>query len=214
MSFERIWEASRGRIPRAADFMALARWFAALDDADDAHRLWRTAFGLSGTRHFTLAVPDPELVRGRPSWLDVPPVHVAPRLRAVGRASSAGRFGPATDRSRERALIAEQERVRRERRAIALARFVDQGAFRLSELGAVSDDELDALLQLLARAFSDPATDGVREAPSADGRLAIRLVEPAQATWATIRAPRGNLRSRDFGLEVTSVATSTVARSA
>ncbi len=168
---ERIWEASRGRIPRAADFMALARWFAALDDADDAHRLWRTAFGLSGTRHFTLAVPDPELVRGRPSWLDVPPVHVAPRLRAVGRASSAGRFGPATDRSRERALIAEQERVRRERRAIALARFVDQGAFRLSELGVVSDDELDALLEL-------------RPAPSRIRRRTVSAKPRAQtAAW-------------------------------
>ena len=44
-------ERRSGRSDRSADFRALALWFAQAPDDDALHRLWRTAFGVYGSRH-------------------------------------------------------------------------------------------------------------------------------------------------------------------
>ena len=72
---------------RVADLRALARWFAEADSDHDAHRLWHAAFGLAPSRH--LSIDDATIderesappVSPQTSWLDAPPLRIAPRYR-------------------------------------------------------------------------------------------------------------------------------------
>jgi uncharacterized protein (TIGR02677 family) len=43
-----------GRSDRSADFLTLARWFAAAPSDADRHRLWHAAFGLDSARHLAV----------------------------------------------------------------------------------------------------------------------------------------------------------------
>ncbi len=113
-----LQERRAGRSYRSADFRTLARWFAQAPSEDDAHRLWRAAFGLSPSRHFS--GEPPEGADTGESWLDAPSQVISARLRSTGhyerpvtcadvpaaghlqpahRGSYAGTFGPPTERT-------------------------------------------------------------------------------------------------------------------
>jgi uncharacterized protein (TIGR02677 family) len=65
-----LQERRAGRSDRSADFRTLARWFAQAPSDDDAHRLWRAAFGLAASRHFP--GEPPEGGSAGQSWLEAP----------------------------------------------------------------------------------------------------------------------------------------------
>ncbi|MEV0628931.1 TIGR02677 family protein [Nonomuraea wenchangensis] len=118
-SLDRIADARRRPAGAAADFRALARWFAAAPTEDDAHRLWDAAFGLGSARHAHLGHADPELVPAGVPWARAEPVEVSALLRSRGRTERMGRTGRVRDVT---ALRAERRaRAARERAALEAA---------------------------------------------------------------------------------------------
>ncbi|MEZ7131980.1 DUF2397 family protein [Nonomuraea sp. AD125B] len=118
-SLDRIADARHRPVGAAADFRALARWFAAAPTEEDAHRLWDAAFGLGPARHAHLGHADAELVPAGVPWARAEPVEVSALLRARGRTERVGRTGRVRDVT---ALRAERRaRAARERAALEAA---------------------------------------------------------------------------------------------
>ena len=194
------------RTDRAADLKVLARWFLETDSDEDAHRLWRAAFGLTPARHLsideeTLAQREAHPVPPTASWLDAPPIRIAPRLRTTGRYTRRGRTNNVIDRSEaKRALLRlaelEAQQLDRARTRLALGR-----SMRLSEFGMLEGDEFQLLLDLLGEALGARTSESeVIEATSSDGSLRI-ILSPLplgeRRREAVIRTSTGDLRGPD-----------------
>lgn len=194
----------RGRpVDRTTDFLTLARWFAAVEDDADAHRLWRVAFGLHGARHVHLAETDPELTSTRTSWWDADPVVVPTRLRTHGRAPRQGRHPRAADFSAQRQWLAARARREREQLELAVARLAGP-PLRLSDVAELDAGEFDLLLALIDAALSTPRdADGARATRTADGRLHVALRPPDGRARCVLTTPGGRLAAPDYLVEVT-----------
>lgn len=196
-------ERRSGRSDRSADFRVLAQWFAACDSDDDAHRLARAAFALHPARHFSLDVTTDENVPSSTSWLDAPALTINPRLREYGEAAPRGRPANVRDRSRERALVAEQlaeesRQVEAARRRLATGRLT-----RLSELGELDTHAFGLFLGLLGEALADQGDpEQVVERQTGDGLLHLRLEPLAADSRAEIRTPGGIFSGRDHVLTI------------
>jgi uncharacterized protein (TIGR02677 family) len=196
-------ERRHQRADRAADFLALARWFAEAPSDADAHRLWRAAFALTPARH--LRVDDATLVArenagetARTSWLAGTPLRIAPRLRQTGFYTARG--GPRTviDRAEEKALLAALTREEAAQISRARARLARGEPLRLAALGELDRAEFDLFLDLLGEALArkENASAAV-EAFSSDGQLRIRLEPVASAPPATLRTAHGAFTGPD-----------------
>jgi uncharacterized protein (TIGR02677 family) len=169
------------RSDRVQDLRTLARWFAQADNDQLAHRLWRAAFALTPSRHLevsndTLDARDAHPVSASTSWLDAPPIEVAPRLRRVGRTAPRGPAKAIVDRSQQKAILAtamveEAQQIRAARQRLATGR-----PMRLSEMGFLRTYEFALFLDLLDEALTRKIqpSDTI-ETTSSDGTLVIRL---------------------------------------
>ena len=196
------------RSDRVADLQTLARWFAQTETDADAHRLWRAAFGLSPSRHLrvdaeTLAQRDQEPVPAKTSWLDAPPLQIAPRLRKTGHYTHRGPPGRVVDFSRGKARLSELTRHEAEQVGAARRRLAAGRRVRLSELGALDAEEFRLFLHLLGEALARQTHPGdTVEALSADGALQIRLAPCEDGLTATISTPDGTFLGRDHLVEI------------
>lgn len=200
---DRMTDARRRSSSAAADFRALARWFAASATEADAHRLFNAAFGLWPARHAHLGHEDDDLIPSTESWAQAPPVPVSPQLRRSGRNQHIARTG----RVRDVDELRERRRVeaRRERAELEAAwrQLATSGPVRLSSLGALDHDTFRRLLDLIGRALAArPDTTGTRRASTSDGRVEIRLRRPRRAGLATLRTPRGTFTGPDFVVDI------------
>jgi len=199
---ERLHEKRFRRLSRTTDLLRLAGWIDRLADeptdteagTERAHRLFQAAFGLFGARHFGGLDEDPDLVQPGASWWEAPPVPIAPALRRTGRISTPGRTAPVVDFSAAKDILAARYRREQEAREAALTRFAGRGPVALADLPPLSRDEFDLLLSLLDRLLSTgPGPAGERESRSRDGRLLLRLDEPAAGGLATVETAAGRL---------------------
>ncbi|MFC5747696.1 TIGR02677 family protein [Actinomadura rugatobispora] len=198
-----LQERRAGRSDRSADFRALARWFAQVPTDEDAHRLWRAAFGLSTSRHLT-AEPgaSPAEVPAATSWLDAPLVEVSARLRASGRYARRGAPRRVRDRAAERELLAREVAAEREQTEAARRRLATGRPTRLSDLGKLDRQEFRLFLRLLgdALAAGPPGPDGVIRTRTSDGALAVML-EPVDGL-AEVVTEDGVLRGPDHEITI------------
>jgi uncharacterized protein (TIGR02677 family) len=196
------------RSDRRADWAELAAWFLEAPDDRHAHRLWRAAFGVMPARHLrvnqaTLDDADHRKTPATASWLDTPPVYIAPQLRQTGRQPTAAPARRIIDRSREldelrRRLEAESQRREADRQAL-----VDLGSTCLSDVGHLEHEALLVLLELLDRA-AGPAAQNTSPvtATSDDGSLQIRIERLLPRRIATIETPAGHLHLPDASIAV------------
>lgn len=206
---QRLNERRLGRSDRSADFRALARWFLECEDDDQAHRLWRTAFGLGPARHLgvdaeTLAQWRADPVPASQPWRDAPTLRISPRLRATGSYQKRGAMPRLQRRDRQRAFLAQQ--VSREAAELRAARaaLATGETLRLSELGQLEPDAFSLLLQLLGDALSQAThADQPVTATTGDGSLRIELEPLGPDTEAAIRTAAGTLTGRDYRLRIT-----------
>jgi uncharacterized protein (TIGR02677 family) len=205
-------ERRAGRSDRSADFRALARWFAEAPDDAALHTLWRSAFGVYGSRHLVLdreteqaRVNDP--VAPSVSWLTAPPLLISPRLRRTGSYERRGRPNRIGSREDGRRMLAELAAQQTEQTAAARARLVTAGEIRLGELGDLDRDSFDLFLGLLGEALS-ARRSGQPETitETADGALRVRLVALADAPLVEIRTPDGVFRGPDHIVEIVDLA--------
>jgi uncharacterized protein (TIGR02677 family) len=91
-ALDRLSEQRRKPTNTAADFRALAGWFARTSSDDEAHELFNAAFGLWPARHAHLQHADGELIPSAEPWHNTPAVPVSPQLRRTGRQAPPARF--------------------------------------------------------------------------------------------------------------------------
>lgn len=197
-------ERRSGRSDRSADFRALAGWFAACTDDDEAHRLARAAFALQPARHLALNPAPGEDTDATTPWAAAPPLLVHPRLRQQGQASPRGPLARARLRDAERAQLAAL--MHEESRQVAAARLrLAQGRpLQLSQLGALDEAEFGLFLALLGDALAEQAgPDATVERDSGDGQFRIRLQPLAAYSRASINTPQGTFGGRDHLITIT-----------
>lgn len=206
-ALDRINESRRRATSTAADLRELARWFQAAPSDHDLHRLWAVAFGLGSARHAHLVQADPEVVPAGLPWAEAPSVPVSALLRSSGRTERFSRTGRVRDVSRVRSGRAD--RARQERAALEAAwRQLGTGGrqLALSELGRLDHLTFQRLLELVGRALAAaPDRQAVRRARTADGQVAIELVDPPDSSTVTLVTPRGRFSGPDYRLRVTSL---------
>lgn len=203
LAIAQLNERRHQRADRAADFLALARWFAETPSAADAHRLWRAAFALTPARH--LRVDEPTLIArdnagetARTSWLAGTPLRIAPRLRQTGRYTARGGPRAIVDRTDEKALLAALTREETAQIFRARAHLARGEPLRLAALGRLDRAEFNLFLDLLGEALArkENAASAV-EASSSDGQLRIRLEPIPDAPLATLQTAQGTFTGPD-----------------
>jgi uncharacterized protein (TIGR02677 family) len=198
---KRLLDSSGTGFSRRADFLRLARWFAAADD-DSSHRLYAAAFGIYPARHLLFGADEPDPRIGpTTSWWDDDPVQVPLSLRERGDRAIRGRTSrvpdPTADRRR---LIAEAQHEAEQRRAAA-AELAMAGALDGATISpAARDLLLDLVADLLARHRVE-VTDH-------DVGLRLRAI-PGRAT--VVHSPDGTTTFADLGLSITGTAEWTLA---
>lgn len=204
----RLNERRMARSDRSADFRTLARWFLECDSDGEAHRLWRTAFGLTPARHLTIDAETAEAWQQTPvpastPWVQAPGMQVQARLRATGSYQKPGAPPKLRSRARERELLARQLAEEASAARAARRQLVERRAERLSELGELDDGAFRLLLNLLGDALAASAgDDSPVTTTTGDGSLRITLAPLGPETTATLRTEAGMLSGRDYRLEI------------
>ena len=200
---DRISEQRRRPANTAADFRALARWFARTETEDEAHELFNAAFGLWPARHAHLAHADGELIPSAEPWHNTPPVPVSPQLRRTGKQEhigSTGKIRNVDELRRTRREQAQRERVEVE---FAWSQVRTDGPVRISSLAELDHDTFHRLIDLVGRALgSEPDSTGTRTAGTSDGRMQINLRNARG--WARITTQKGTLSGPDYVIDVQS----------
>jgi len=196
------------RIDGSNDFRVLARWFVAAESDEDAHRLWRVAFGLSPARHLivneaTLDNHESQEISSDTSWLDAPPLQVSERFRASGIYSRTGRLSRIVDRTAEKEKLAAATHREALRILSAQDRFATNRRMRLSELAQLEAGEFDLFLDLLGEAVSASILDDEpSEILSNDGSLRITLEPTHDGRSAVIQTPCGTFSGPDHWISI------------
>jgi uncharacterized protein (TIGR02677 family) len=200
----------------AEDYRSLAGWFSQARSEEEAHRLFNAAFGLWPARHAHLVLDDEEAQAATVSWLEAPPVAVAPALRTSGTLTNRGRPRPIGDPS-----VVRARRQREQAEALARHRHLrgtlaTDGAVPLSSFAPLDAIVFAELLALLSDALSAVAsTDGARRALSADGQVEVVLLAPAAgAPPARLVTAAGVLAGPDYRVRIELLAGSADAREA
>lgn len=197
-------ERRAGRSDRSADYRALARWFAQAPTEQDAHRLWRSAFGMSPARHLAIDEASQENpVPASTPWAEAPPLEISPQLRRTGSYERRGRQHRVVDRSAQRRYLAELAAREAEQTAAARAALATAHPTRLSDFGKLDPEPFRLFLGLLGDALSarTPGVDTVRTTTS-DGTLAIRLTAVPDGRRATIHTSNGVFSGPDQLIEI------------
>jgi len=201
-------ERRSGRSDRSADFHALALWFAEAPNDASLHRLWRSAFGVYGSRHLvldrdTLTAREEQPVPASASWMQAPPLHISPRLRRTGSYERRGRPNRIASREDGRRLLMELAARQIEQTAAARARLATGRPTNLGELGELDRDAFGLFLALLGEALA-ARRPGQREVATttADGTLHVRLLALTDAAPIEIHTPAGIFRGPDHVVEI------------
>jgi len=200
-------ERQSGRTDRSTDFLTLAEWFAQLPDDASRHRLWRSAFGLTPSRHLSVPTDTTDAwansgARPGAAWLDAPPITISPRLRATGLWERRGPGAKIIDRSEAKRFLAEQAQEAKARADAARKRLAARTPARLSELGNLDEGEFRLLLLILGDATSALRTADQAQIVSSDGGLAITIRCPDDGTQAVVKSPAGTLTGPDYAIEL------------
>ena len=201
-------DRSTRRIDRSNDFRVLARWFAEAESDAEAHRLWRTVFGLCPARHLTIndeALDDhaSRVVPANISWLDAPTFRIYMHVRNWAGNSEKRTLTRIIDRTAEKEKLAAATREEALRILDAQRRFGTGRRMRLSELEHLEPVEFDLFLDVLGEAVSArvSSTEAV-EILSGDGRLRIKLEPTDDGREALILTTEGAFSGPDHWISI------------
>jgi uncharacterized protein (TIGR02677 family) len=168
-----------GAVTRRSELLALAVAVERADDDETAWRIWDTAVGTFSARHLLL-VADAADDHGL-SWPQAPPAPITARFREQGARAAVGRRTMAADYSTGKGAARRARMAAQAARSGAEAALRQRSGTHLAEWGAVSDAELDLLLEFVGsvrRARSDTSVTG-------DGRWRITLRRPDDTRGTT-----------------------------
>jgi uncharacterized protein (TIGR02677 family) len=156
---KRLLDSSGTGFSRRADFLRLARWFAAADD-EQAHRLYDATFGAYPARHLLFGPDEPDpRVGPTTSWWHAEPVPIPVSLRERGDRTMRGRTSRVPDPTADRLrLTAEAEREAEQRQAAA-AELALAGALHGATISPAARDLLLDLVGALLAQQGEQVTD-------------------------------------------------------
>jgi len=156
---KRLLDSSGTGFSRRADFLRLARWFAAADD-EQAHRLYNAAFGAYPARHLLFGPDEPDPRIGpTTSWWHAESVPIPVSLRERGDRTMRGRTSRVPDPTADRLrLTAEAEREAEQRQAAA-AELALAGALHGAAISPAARDLLLDLVGALLAQQGEQVTD-------------------------------------------------------
>jgi uncharacterized protein (TIGR02677 family) len=197
----RLLDSSGTGFSRRADFLRLARWFAAASD-DDAHRLYAAAFGAYPCRHLLFGPDEPDPRIGpATSWWGSDPVRIPVSLRDRGDRVMRGRSSRVPDPTADRVRLMAEARRETEQRQDAAAELALAGSL---DGATISPAARDLLLDLVAELLARPGDE------IADSDLGLRLRSvPGPVT--VVRSSDGTVTFGDLGLTVSSTAPTSAA---
>jgi uncharacterized protein (TIGR02677 family) len=200
---ERLREQLTRPSSRAEDLTILARLFALAPTDEDAHELWRAAFGLSSSRHVTQSQPDDEKTASSVSWWDAPAIEVPASLRTTGRAAAVRRATRIPNNAAAKRHAAMAERRRAEAADAEVAGLLALSERPLSQFPRLTPAAFDLLLTLIEIALrATPDVHGLHTAVSRDGRYRVTMT-PLEGI-AQLRVPgRGQLTLHDHYIVIT-----------
>ncbi|MDJ0345969.1 TIGR02677 family protein [Streptomyces sp. H10-C2] len=196
----RVTEAGRGGVSQESQLRYLAQWFTSCPSDADAHALFRAAFDLGSPRHISVPYEDPELIPGRLSWWDAPPVALARTLVESGREVRLHGPGRIERDDAQRQLLRAQQLKAQAQARTAAAALADDGVYGRS----LDEPETQALLGLLDLALTArvPVSRGVGRDLAA-GAHGVRLILHPAPGSTTVHTVRGRLHLDGLRLEVT-----------
>jgi uncharacterized protein (TIGR02677 family) len=206
-SMTRMRDRRLHRIDAPAQFRILARSFAKAASDAEAHRLWRSAFGLSPARH--LLVNDRTLddhekydVPPNTSWLEAPPLRMPTALRHTAnhiQPAFSSRIVDRTEEKRKLAAAAHEEALS----ILKAQKRFGAGRIRLSQLEHLESDEFDVLLDLLGEALSAKVSSSEAvEILSSNGSLKVCLEPTGDDRDAMILTSGGMFFGPDHWIRV------------
>lgn len=213
-----LHDSSGGRTDRTQDFLTLARWFAHLDSDGERHRLWRSAFGLTSTRHLSVtsateeAWEAAELGNATP-WAQAPPVEISAQLRRTGSYERRGRATRVIDRSQAKEHLLNEARQQNEQTAAARRRILTGGPKPLSSFRVLDEEAFGLFLGLLGDALSSMGpTATTAQVQTSDGELTVTLIRADGDSVARIATPDGELSGPDHLVDIASAVDDVPAR--
>ncbi|MDR1145195.1 MAG: TIGR02677 family protein [Verrucomicrobiales bacterium] len=206
---QRLNDRRAHRSDRTLDFITLAKWFAAMPDDHDAHRLWRAAFGLAPARHLrvndaTLTAWENANTGNRTSWKDAAPFYISPRLRKTGRNAPRGPARAIVDRSAEREQLNAYAEAEREQWRLACKMLISEEPRKLSEFSrTLNARAVELLLDLIGEALAQSQNDETSPlVTSEDGLLNIVLESPTNDHMVCLETDAGILKGPDFRVHI------------
>lgn len=193
----RVTEARRGGVSRESQLRHLATWFTSTPSDAAAHALFSVAFNVSTPRHVGVTYPDPELVPGRQSWWEAPPVELSRTLVETGKSATPGPPARLDRNDAGRRRLRDQQVARRQEAAAAARSLAAQGID-----GRVLDDaETELLLGLLDLALAARvAVSGV--VGGSGSAYGVRLTLRPHPASTAVRTVRGRLHLDRLALVV------------
>jgi uncharacterized protein (TIGR02677 family) len=205
-----LHDKAGGRTDRTHDFLTLARWFAALPDDGDRHRLWRCTFGLTPVRHLSVTAETEDAwavadLGNATPWGQAPAVQISPQLRRTGSYERRGKGARVADRSEAKALLIARAREEAEQTAAARRRILTHGPRPLSAFGALDPDAFRLFIGLLGDALAAMGPGAhTAQVHTSDGELTVTLRRVPGAGLAVIRTPDGELSGPDHLVDIAS----------
>jgi len=205
-----LHDKAGGRTDRTHDFIILARWFAALPNDGDRHRLWRSAFSLTPVRHLSVTAETEDAwavadLGNATPWAQAPAVQISPQLRRTGSYERRGKAARIADRSVAKARLIAQAVEEAEQTAAARRRILTHGPRPLSAFGELDPDAFRLFIALLGDALAamGPCAD-TAQVHTSDGELTVTLRRVPGAGVAVIRTPDGELSGPDHLVDIAS----------
>lgn len=209
-----LHERSGGRSDRTQDFLSLAVWFAGLPTDADRHRLWRSAFALTPTRHLSVTAATEDAweaanLGNSTPWAQAPPLEISPQLRRSGSYERRGKPSRVTDRTAGKRMLIDHSRREAEQTAAARYRILTDGPQPLSHFGELDPEAFRLFLGLLGDALGAMGPDAATtQVFTSDGELTVTLSKIPGAPAITITTPDGELTGPDYLVDIASAVAS------
>ncbi|MFN2495479.1 MAG: TIGR02677 family protein [Pseudonocardiaceae bacterium] len=193
----RVTEARRGGVSRESQLRHLATWFTNTPSDAAAHALFSVAFNLSTPRHVNVTYPDPELIPGRRSWWEAPPVELSRTLMETGKTATPGVPARVDRNDAGRRRLRDRQLAERRARTAAAESLAAQG---------IDGRRLDEAETVLVLGLLDLALDA-RVAVSgvvggSGSAYGVRLTLRPHPVSTTVRTVRGQLHLDRLALAV------------
>lgn len=201
---DRLDIARRAPSAWSEDVIGMARRFHQTEDDHESHRLWYSATGLGGARHFTEEDPG-QLYAPTRTWHQVPVPPMMIRLRSISTSDQPRRAPHVSDHRADKHWLAVKALNDKQINEEARATLVALGRVRLSEVTQRLEYTCLLLLIGLIQKAHHARLDGtgVRRTRSTDGRLQIALGADRSSEAAVLHTVGGYVTLADFEVEIT-----------